>query len=297
LQRIVDLRNQPPTDHVVLREGAEDSYRFRQPLNPRAVAFISCVNDEAQYRTCLRYIDALEIPSGYTLEKIAVLGATSMAEGYQRAMEASAARYKIYVHQDTYVIHQGLLPEFLHLFRTFPRLGMVGVLGATQLPASGLWWVNNSRNCYGRVWEYYHPAGFPASLFAKGVLHFSRYRSFVSDYMPVAVVDGIFMATQYDIPWISPVGGFMLYDQVHSLEFVRAGLEVGVARQEAIWCLHWGPPQERSGAQRRLREIELDRRAAEFRKHYRKWIGVPAQALYDEFRRPAGSLSMVAGEL
>jgi len=301
LHRIIDLRTAPSPGPAAAHGNAASAQGAQPPANPHAIAFITCVNDETQYNICLRYLDGLPIPSGYTVERIAVLGATSMAEGYQRAMEASTARYKIYVHQDVYVIHRGLLPELLHLFSTYPRLGLVGVIGATQLPTSGIWWVDNSSYSYGRVWVYVRLAsllrGIPLSPAAyRRRLRFMQLRSFVGDYLPAVAVDGLFMATQYDVPWTNQLGGFMLYDQVQALEFIKVGLEVGVARQEAVWCLHWGPLQERSREQRKPYDTELDRRAEEFRRHYRDWIGVLAQEIYERHRKTIGSLSMAPGE-
>jgi hypothetical protein len=54
-----------------------------------------------------------------------------------------------------------------------------------------------------------------------------RLRSLVGDYIFAVAVDGLFMASQYDMPWIDPVGGFMLCDQVRSLEFHQGGTEGG----------------------------------------------------------------------
>ncbi len=292
MHRIIDLRNSLPTGSAVARGRVGTSENAQPSLNPHAIAFITCVSDEKQYEICLRYIDKLEYPSGFTVEKIAVIGAMSMAEGYQRAMEASAAHYKIYVHQDVYVIHRGMPLELINLFRTYPRLGIVGLLGATQLPASGIFFANNTPNCYGRLWAYFRPPGLPASLFIKRRrLHLSRSRSFVGDYLRAAVLDGCFMATQYDIPWRDALGGFELYDQVQALEFIKAGLEVGIARQEATWCIHLGPLQERSPEQRRLRDSVLHRRAAVFRQLYQAFVGVPAQRLYEQHRGMARWLS------
>jgi GT2 family glycosyltransferase len=208
-----------------------------------------------------------------------------MAEGYQRAMESSTARYKLYVHQDVYLVHRGLLPELLHLFDTHPRLGMVGVVGATRLPAKAIWWVNNGFHSYGRLREYFRPGGFPASLYIRRrILHFSRFRSVVGDYQPAAVVDGLFMATQYDLPWVNSLGGFELYDHVQALEFIKAGLEVGIARQAAIWCIHWGPPKTRSREQLRLRDDDMFRRAAVLRQQNPTYIDVPVQKLLWQHR-------------
>jgi len=281
----IDLRNTPPTERAVALRNAESTKGPRRPLNSRAIAFLTLVSDETQYDTCLRYLDALQIPSGYTVEKIAVLGAVSMAEGYQHAMEASTARYKVYVHQDVYLVYEGLLPELVRFFRTYPRLGMVGVVGTTRMPAKGLWWVNKG-HCYGRLWEYRRETGLPGSILRRR-LHFSRFRSFAGDYLPVVAADGLFMATQYDLPWKNSLGGFLLYDQVQALEFIKAGLEVGIARQEAVWCLHWGQLQECARDQQKHRDVELRRKAAEFRRLYGAFIGVPARKLYAQYRGAA----------
>jgi hypothetical protein len=299
LNRIFDLRNQPRPSNTASGERDKSSYGGQRFPDPYAVAFITCVNDETQYQTCLQYIDALQIPAGYTVEKIAVLGAPSMAEGYQRGMEASTARYKIYVHQDVFLVHRGMLHELLILFETYPRLGMVGANGATQLPPSGLWWVNNAPHSYGRVWVYVTMAnllkGFSLSPAAyRRRPRFIRMRSFVGDYMPAVTVDGQLMATQYDLPWRNSIGGFHVYDQVQSLEFIKAGLEVGIARQEIVWCFHYGPSQELPRKQRGSYNSELDRRAAAFRQQYQEWIGLPAQKVYDQHLQSAGGLSVVA---
>ena len=285
MDQIIDLRAAPPTDRAVVSASAASPAGAQRSLNPHAIAFLTLVNNETQYATCLRYLDALQIPAGYSVEKVAVYGATSMAEGYQRAMESSTARYKLYVHQDTYLVHRGLLLELLHLFDTYPRLGMVGVVGATRLPRKAIWWLNNAFHCYGRLREYFRPGGFPASLYLRDrVLHFSRFRQVVGDYQPAAVVDGLFLATQYDLPWANSLGGFELYDHVQALEFIKAGLEVGIARQEAIWCLHWGPPETRSREQLSLRDDDMFRRAAVLRQRNPTFIGVPVRKLLWQHR-------------
>src|SRR2546426_1298914 len=251
MHRVIDLRAIRLAGHEGVSGHAGSPPWPPQVLNPHAITFISCVNDETQYQICLRYVDRLQIPSGYTVETIAVLGAASMAEGYQLAMAAAAARYKVYLHQDVHLVHQGLLPDLIDLFGTYPRLGMVGVVGATRLTASGIWWLNNLRHSYGRIWEYSRPGGLPSFLgpFNRRRLHLIRYRSVVGAYLPAAVVDGLLMATQYDIPWTNPLGGFELYDQVQALALIKAGLEVGIARQRTVWCLHWRPLREFSSEQ------------------------------------------------
>src|SRR5713226_3378489 len=294
---MIDLRERSPNNREVAHENTGSLRSALRSLNPYGIAFITPVKDETQYRICLRYLDALQIPSGYTVEKIAVFGGSSIAEVYQRAMEASTARYKIYLHVDGYVVHRGVLSELLNLFRTFTRLVLVGVEGATKLPTGVLYSKNNPLHIYGRIWNYRRPGG-PSALLGpanRRRLHFSRFRSFVGDYLPAATVDGFFMATQYDIPWVHPQFGFDLYETVQATEFIKAGLEVGLARQETTWCIHWGPLNEPSREERRHRQIELRRKAVIFRQLYSDFIGVPVRKLYEQHRNGTTERGIASG--
>jgi len=299
LFRTIDFRQAPPTGRAVDRGQAPSPDGARQSANPHGIAFITPVKDETQYRICLQYLDALEVPSGYSVEKIAVFGGSSIAEVYQRAMEASTARYKIYLHVDGYVVHRGVLSELLNLFRTYPRLGLVGVEGATKLPPDVLYSKNNPFHIYGRIWNYRRPGG-PSALLGpanRRRLHFSRFRSFVGDYLPAATVDGFFMATQYDIPWVHPQFGFDLYETVQATEFIKAGFEVGLARQETIWCIHWGPLNEPSREEQRRRQVGLQRKAVIFHRLYPEFIGVPVRKLYEQYRGAAGRIVLNLDEI
>jgi GT2 family glycosyltransferase len=295
LYRTIDLRHKPPTSRAVDRgEAATSPDATGQSANPHGIAFITPVKDETQYRICLQYLDALEVPPGYTVEKIAVFGGSSIAQVYQQAMDACTARYKIYLHVDGYVVHRGVLSELLNLFKTYPRLGLVGVEGATKLPPDVLYSKNNPFHIYGRIWNYRRPGG-PSTLLGpanRRRLHFSRFRGFVGDYLPAATVDGFFMATQYDIPWVHPQFGFDLYETVQATEFIKAGLEVGLARQETIWCIHWGPLNEPSRAEQRRRQVGIQRKAVVFRNLYPEFIGVPVRKLYERYRGAAGRIGL-----
>ena len=64
-------------------------------LKNNKVCFIACVNDEFFYEESVLYIKYLHVPAGMQVDLLAVRGAESMAAGYQAAMEASDAKYKI----------------------------------------------------------------------------------------------------------------------------------------------------------------------------------------------------------
>ena len=59
-------------------------------------------------------------------------------------------------------------------------------------------------------------------------------------YQEVEAVDGLFLATQYDIPWREDLfTGWHLYDTSMCKEMQRRGRRVVVPNQsEDFWCIH-----------------------------------------------------------
>ncbi|MBE3575791.1 MAG: glycosyltransferase [Firmicutes bacterium] len=253
-----------------------DNHRF---------AFITCVNDEEQYAVCRQHIGALEVPPGYSIELIAIRGAKGMASGYNRAMTQTRARYKIYVHQDVYLLNKRLLFDVLEIFRD-PRVGMIGVVGATRLPKNGVWFRNNPFYCYGKLWEY-RKLGGPGRLL--GGLNrrrrlVVRFREVRKPVLPVVCIDGLLMITQYDLPWRTDLyDGFIYYEAPQCLEFILRGYQVVVPRQDNrnLWCMHYGPPEgkEKTPEERRAYDAEFDRVVQIFLREYGHLVGRTAEQI------------------
>ena len=63
------------------------------------------------------------------------------------------------------------------------------------------------------------------------------------DAIDVEAVDGLFIATQYDIEWREDLfTGWHLYDSSQCLEFRRRGYRVAIPNQSdgrgGFWCIH-----------------------------------------------------------
>ena len=65
-------------------------------MGKKEIAFIICSNNEQYYQECVKYIEDLIIPDGYSTDIVCVKEANSMAEGYNAAMQSSDAKYKVY---------------------------------------------------------------------------------------------------------------------------------------------------------------------------------------------------------
>jgi hypothetical protein len=215
------------------------------------------------------------VPEGYTVEIKKINGAASMAGAYDEAMRGSDARFKIYLHQDTFILDPRFLHHLLRLFTAHPEIGLIGAQGGTHLPRSGVWF-HDGLHSYGEIMRFGRRGGLlnrwlPASLNPARIRPF-RYLPVKGEYLPVVCVDGLMMATQYDIPWRTDLfGGFIWYEGPHCLEFIKRGYEVVVPHQEQPWCLHWGA--DRTAAEDEVYHAKFREVLEIFRTEYEPFLG------------------------
>ncbi|MDQ0284958.1 hypothetical protein J2Z49_000048 [Desulfofundulus luciae] len=209
-------------------------------------AFIICSQDDARYRRCLQYLLALERPD-VQMEVLRVASRHSIAAAYNRAMERSAATYKVYLHDDVFILNRHFCRDVLKIFRADPSIGLIGMCGCKKIPPRGMWWEGKS---YGKVSH-----GDPPR-----VLLFNQPAGL---YEVVQAVDGLLMVTRYDVPWREDIiDGFHFYDLSQCLEFARRGYRVVVPRQEEPWCYHRSPGRI-DAEYERLRQVFLREYAKE----------------------------------
>lgn len=194
--------------------------------NDRKICFIICTNDELQLQECLLYLSLLEVPEGYETELLTITDAKSMTSGYNEGMNASDAKYKIYLHHDTFIVDPLFLVNMLKVFKRSRNIGMMGIIGAEKLSKDGVMWHEK------RCGNFYQLDQMIASGF-DGIELIKR------GMREVEVVDGFLMATQYDIPWREDIlTGWDFYDVSQCMEFRRAGYKVVVPAQKDNWVIH-----------------------------------------------------------
>lgn len=196
-------------------------------MNDKKICFISCVNDSIEYSIALKHIKQLEIPEGYEIEIVTIEGAQSMTSGYNQGMKKSDAKYKVYIHQDVSIINKKFISNIIELFERNAKLGMIGVIGSKTVP-KGVWW--ESSQPYGVV--YHTPSG-------KGQLSLTGRYNVENEYEKVKVIDGLIMATQYDLSWREDLfQGWHFYDVSQCFEFINHGYDIGIPKQDTPWCIH-----------------------------------------------------------
>ena len=196
-------------------------------MNDRMFCFIICSNDQLYTQECLYYINQLNIPEGYEADVLTIEDAHSMTSGYNEGMHYSDAKYKVYLHQDVFIINRDFIHDCLHIFRSDERIGMIGNVGVEKLPASGIMWGGADR--FGKVYEQHN---YETVLWSQDIRNGKA-------YMEAEAIDGFLMVTQYDLEWREDLfDKWDFYDVSQSMEFIRHGYKVVVPCMDEPWCVH-----------------------------------------------------------
>ncbi len=195
-------------------------------LDNKKICFIICTNDEQQLEECLMYLQLLEVPEDFSMEILTITEAQSMCAGYNEGMRAINAKYKVYMHQDTFIVEKKFIEKLLKVFKKDKKIGMVGIVGAETLSKDGVMWHEQRCGNFYRLEELISQGVDNITLLKKGLRE-------------VEVVDGLLMATQYDIPWREDIlKGWDFYDVSQCMEFRRAGYKIVVPAQRPNWVIH-----------------------------------------------------------
>lgn len=176
-------------------------------------------------RECMDYISWLNVLEGIETEIIGITDAESMAAGYNAAMNSSDAKYKVYLHQDVFILNKNFIQDIINIFQNYPEYGMLGVIGSNQIIADGNYWEKWN---IGQTYAWNALSTVLVSL-----------KDIKSPVESADAIDGLIMITQYDIPWREDIfDAFDFYDISQSKEFLSAGYKVGVVSQKQPWCFH-----------------------------------------------------------
>lgn len=192
------------------------------------ICFISAVNDKDKYNKSLETWKQLIVPQGMEIESLVIEGAHSMTEAYQYGMKRSDAKYKIYIHQDVWIMQRTFLQVMVDAFRGNAQLGIMGVVGSKNIPNNAIWWDGEK---IGSICDNHL-----GDLQMRNYL----YERSSKKVMEAAAVDGLVLMTQYDIPWRTDLfKNWHFYDISQCMEFRKEGYTVGVLPQPVPGVYHW----------------------------------------------------------
>lgn len=196
-------------------------------MNTHKFCFIICTNNDIYLEECIHYINHLVVPDGYEIDLITISDAESMTAGYNQGMVSSDAKYKIYMHQDVFILNRYLLFDLLSIFQSDSQIGMIGMVGCKRIPHTGMMWHEE------RTGNLYTPQTDITKL------NTYKYSLTQDNYECVSAVDGLFIATCQDLPWDTDnLTGWDFYDIFQSMNFLLNGYKVVVPVQMSPWCIH-----------------------------------------------------------
>lgn len=200
-------------------------------MNDHKFAFILCTNNELYLQECLSYIDLLVLPDGYEVDILTIQDAPNIASGYNDGMTSTDAKYKIYMHQDVFIINPYFFSDILTIFQSDPTIGMIGMIGYPRISPNGVMWHEIWEGCkllYGK--KNIYPNATPASY---------RYSFSEDGISEVALLDGLMMITSQDLPWDNEIlQGWHFYDAFQSMQYLLQGYRIVVPNQRLPWTIH-----------------------------------------------------------
>lgn len=199
-------------------------------MNPNKFAFIICTNNEMYLQECFHYINQLIVPEGYSFDILTIREAACMTAGYNEGMLASDAKYKIYMHQDVFILNRNFLSDILHIFQSDTSIGMIGMVGYPYVSPTGFMWI---AKMLGANPLYGSRNAYPDA-------DYSTYRYSESDGISdAALIDGLMMVTSQDLPWDEEMlTAWHFYDAFQSMNFLLHGYRVVVPNQTLPWFIH-----------------------------------------------------------
>lgn len=199
-------------------------------MNEHKFCFIICTNNDLLLEEAIHYINHIHIPEGYEIDILTITDADSMTKGYQEAMTASDAKYKIYMHQDVFILNKNILSDLLSIFQSDPGIGLIGMVGYDTVSPDGIMW--HIQNREGNLYQSHPESVYPP-------LQHYQYSLSQDGFSYVALVDGFFMATSQDLPWNTELlTGWDFYDAFQSMNFLQHEYKIAVPHQTHPWCMH-----------------------------------------------------------
>lgn len=194
---------------------------MRDGKDSTKIAFV--LQGGARAEEQMRYLACLHVPEGMTVDVVTVGGAgDAWCDVCHSAQAASDAKYKVYLAPDAVLLYEPFLDYILRIFRTSPKIGLLGVLGAQQLRTDGIF-----AHALGIVGNVMYRTGEPL-----------RGEAVQGAFASVSVLAGGVLATQRDVPW--PEEFYQDADMLSMAVTIRcrgAGIRAAVPAQTEAWLL------------------------------------------------------------
>ena len=143
-------------------------------------------------------------------------------------MLESNAKYKFYIHHDTFIIDLNIIGKLINEIKLNPNLKMLGNSGTTKLDGEPEWFKSSMDKIY-------------LNLYQDVILNIVRSVSNPKHekLVEAEAIDGVFMFTTMDLPWREDIfDNWHYYDISQCFEFRKYGCQIAFYNDEDITFLH-----------------------------------------------------------
>ncbi len=191
------------------------------------VAFILCASKKEYVEELLLYLQRQRLAEGMHGSVYIVWNSKSMTSGYNLAMNLSGAKYKIYLHQDTFIFDREYIRKLLDAMEK-DDYDLLGLAGCDKVPADGRWGYSPQEEIH-------------MCLYQDMVLYIMNSVTEKPEVrtLETAIEDGVLLATRQNVTWREDLFRYYhFYDLSQCLEYKRKGYKVGFYNNGEPGVLH-----------------------------------------------------------
>ena len=214
--RVYEIDADDPPDS---REEAEDG--------TEEVAFILCASKREYVEELLLYLQRQRLAKEMRGSIYIVWNSKSMTSGYNIAMHLSKAKYKIYIHQDTFIFDRDYVRKLIEVMEE-DDYDLLGLAGCDNVPSDGRWGYSPQEEIH-------------MCLYQDMVLYIMNSVTEKPEVRTIetAIEDGVLLATRRNVPWREDLFRYYhFYDLSECLEYRKKGYKVGFYNNGEAGVLH-----------------------------------------------------------
>lgn len=203
------------------------SHPLPQERGEEDVAFILCASKKEYVNELLLYLQCQRLRKGFRGSVYIVWNSRSMTSGYNLAMRSSSAKYKIYIHQDTFLVDRDYTQKLIDTMEK-EDYDLLGLAGCDHVPSDGRWGYSPHSEihmCLYQDWMLYVMNSVTEEM---GV-----------NTLETDIEDGVLLATRQNVPWREDLFHYYhFYDLSQCMEYRKAGYKIGFYNNGEPGVLH-----------------------------------------------------------
>ncbi|HDX7185427.1 TPA: glycosyltransferase [Clostridioides difficile] len=195
-------------------------------MNNKSICFIIPVKEERIYKECVFYIEHLNIPDDFSIEIVPVRNIESIPLAYNKIIDSSDSKYKVYINQNMFIINKNFIYDILKIFED-SKIGMIGTIGFNSIPDTNSWLSSEMK--FGRIYNKH-----------TGEMELCKFKDFEGNFKYVKFIHESIMITQYDVEWEEDFKESYFYNMVQCMNFRIKNYDIVTCNQSKPWCTCYG---------------------------------------------------------